>query len=114
MSASADRWFGENFDVNETLTSGTPRTGGPRRRRQPVENDEYARFARRIITAAGRRIAEGDVEGLADLVNLSNDLDAAILNAVKGLRGFGYSWGDIATRLGISRQAAQQRWGEKS
>ncbi len=23
----------------------------------------------------------------------------------------GYSWADIATRLGITRQAAQQRWG---
>ncbi len=28
-----------------------------------------------------------------------------------GLRGFGYSWAEIATRLGITRQAAQQRWG---
>ncbi len=27
------------------------------------------------------------------------------------LRGIGYSWADIALRLGITRQAAQQRWG---
>ena len=24
---------------------------------------------------------------------------------------FGYSWADIAARLGVTRQAAQQRWG---
>jgi hypothetical protein len=32
--------------------------------------------------------------------------------AITGLRGFGYSWADIAIRLGITRQGAQQRWGE--
>ena len=31
--------------------------------------------------------------------------------AVKGLRDFGYSWAEIGSRLGITRQAAQQRWG---
>ena len=29
-----------------------------------------------------------------------------------GLREFGYSWADIAGRLGVTRQAAQQRWGD--
>ena len=29
--------------------------------------------------------------------------------AVKGLRGCGYSWAEIGVRLGITRQAAQQR-----
>ena len=38
------------------------------------------------------------------------ELDAATRAAVEGLRGFGYSWGQIASRLG-TRQAAQQRWG---
>jgi len=31
--------------------------------------------------------------------------------AVDGLRGSGYSWAEIAARIGVSRQAAQQRWG---
>jgi hypothetical protein len=30
---------------------------------------------------------------------------------VKDLRRFGYSWFDIATQVGISKQAKQQRWG---
>ena len=29
---------------------------------------------------------------------------------VKGLHRCGYSWAEIGSRLGITRQAAQQRW----
>ena len=40
------------------------------------------------------------------------DLDHAITEAITGLRArHGYSWADIGIRLGITRQAAQQRWG---
>ncbi|MEV6524667.1 hypothetical protein AB0M43_22180 [Longispora sp. NPDC051575] len=83
----------------------------PDQAQRVVENDAFAKFARRIVRAHGRRVASGDVEGLTDLVNLSAELDAALLNAVEGLRDFGYSWAEIGARLGISRQAAQQRWG---
>ncbi|NES26273.1 hypothetical protein GCE86_27630 [Micromonospora terminaliae] len=93
--------------VKHTLTR-IPRS---RRRREVVENDQFAAFARRIIRAHGRRVATGDVEALRDLVALSTNLDDAIGEAVIGLRAFGYSWAEIGSRLGISRQAAQQRWG---
>jgi hypothetical protein len=76
-----------------------------------VENDEYAAFIRRVVRAHGRRVGGGDVEALADLVDLSEHIDRAIGDAVVGLRGFGYSWSEIAARLGVTRQAAQQRWG---
>ena len=76
-----------------------------------VENDEYAAFARRILRAYARRVADGDVEALALMLGLSADIDDAITQAVTGLRGFGYSWAEIGSRLGITRQAAQQRWG---
>jgi hypothetical protein len=81
------------------------------KRRDVVENDEFAGFARRIIRAHGRRVASGDVEALRDLVALSTVIDESITQAVIGLRAFGYSWAEIAARLGITRQAAQQRWG---
>ncbi len=45
------------------------------------------------------------------MTGLSAEIDTAIGQAVTGLRGIGYSWADIGTRLGITRQAAQQRWG---
>jgi hypothetical protein len=89
--------------VNEALT--------PNRRRRAVENHEFAAFVRRVVRAHGRRVGTGDVEALADLVALSEHIDRAISEAVHGLRGFGYSWAEISTRLGVSRQAAQQRWG---
>jgi hypothetical protein len=81
------------------------------KRRDVVENDEFGAFARRIIRAHGRRVANGDVEALRDLVALSSAIDDAIGEAVIGLRAFGYSWSEIGHRLGISKQAAQQRWG---
>jgi hypothetical protein len=84
----------------------------PRQRRKDVvENDAYAAFVRRIIRAYSRRVASGDIEAITDLVDLSEQVDTAITDAVRGLRGFGYSWGEISSRLGVSRQACQQRWG---
>ena len=79
-----------------------------------VENDEYAAFARRVLRAYARRIATGDVEALTLMLGLSAEIDTAISQAVTGLRGFGYSWAEIGSRLGITRQAAQQRWGRAS
>ena len=81
------------------------------RRRDVVENDDYAAFTRRVVRAYARRVATGDVEALTDMVALSSVLDDAIGQAVTGLRSHGYSWAEIAARLGITRQAAQQRWG---
>ncbi len=82
------------------------------RRREVVENDEYAGFARRIVRAYARRVGNGDIEALEAMVGPAGDLEAAIQDAVIGLRGFGYSWTEIGNRLGISRQAARQRWNE--
>ncbi|BCJ55084.1 hypothetical protein Asp14428_65590 [Actinoplanes sp. NBRC 14428] len=100
--------------VNQGLTlqssNGDSRPSKPRRR-DVVENDEYAAFVRRILRAYARRVATGDVEALIDMVGLSDLLDDAISDAVTGLRSHGYSWAEIGQRLGISRQAAQQRWG---
>jgi DNA-directed RNA polymerase specialized sigma24 family protein len=93
-----------------TTTHAMPRRSRSRRR-DVVENDEFAAFARRIISAHARRVAAGDVEALRDLVALSETLDQALADAVLGLRSFGYSWADIAHRLGVTRLAAQQRWG---
>jgi hypothetical protein len=87
------------------------RTLTPQRRRDVVENDQYAAFARRIVRAYARRVATGDIEALTDMTTLAADVEAAIRVAVIGLRNFGYSWADIALRLGVTRQAAQQRWG---
>ena len=78
------------------------------------ENDEYAAFARRVLRAYARRVADGDVEALTLMTDLAAEIDTAIGQAVKGLRAFGYSWAEIGSRLGVTRQAAWQRWGRVS
>lgn len=74
-------------------------------------NDEYAAFARRTIRAYARRVAAGDIEALAALVGLADEVEAAAQSAVSGLHSeWGYSWTEIAARLDVTRQAARQRW----
>jgi hypothetical protein len=87
----------------------TPLTPKPRRR--VVENDDYAAFVRRVIRAYSRRVAAGDIDAITAMVATAREMDTAIGDAITGLRAIGYSWADIALRLGITRQAAQQRWG---
>jgi len=99
VTASADR----RFAVKAGLTPGRPR--------RVVENSAYAAFVGRAVRAYGRRIGAGDVEALADLIALSTEIDDALSLAVAGLRQGGYSWAEIAGRIGVTRQAAQQRWG---
>jgi hypothetical protein len=89
--------------VNPILTPG--------RRGPVVENDEYAAFLHRVIRAYGRRIAKGDIDALSDAALLSRQLDYTIKTAITGLRQRGYSWADIGLQFGVTRQAAQQRWG---
>jgi hypothetical protein len=85
----------------------------PRRRSRLVENDEFAAFTRRILRAYARRVARGDVEALTLMLGLSAEIDDAVAQAVTGLRELGYSWAEIGSRLGVTRQAAQQRWGTR-
>jgi DNA-directed RNA polymerase specialized sigma24 family protein len=93
------------------MSPATVKPALTRRRRNVVENDEYAAFARRIVRAYARRVGAGDVEALASLVALSLELDQSVRQAVAGLREFGYSWAEIADRLNVTKQAVQQRWG---
>ncbi|GAA1626721.1 hypothetical protein [Actinoplanes couchii] len=97
---------------NEESTTKGKRKRAPRN----VENPAFDAFARRILRSYGKRVAAGDVEALASLTELAAELDAVVRLAVAGLRAkpYSYSWSEIAFRLGTSRQAAQQRYGERS
>lgn len=81
------------------------------RRRRERETPEFAAMVRRMIRAHGRRCADADPEDLAELVDIARSFDEAITEAVAGLRANEFSWGQIAGPLGITRQAAQQRYG---
>jgi hypothetical protein len=81
--------------------------------KRPVENKAFAAFARRVIRAFSRRVAQGDVDALTDLLEFAADLDDALQDAVTGLREYGYSWSEIAQRAGVRKQTAYERWGSK-
>ncbi|MFF5292599.1 hypothetical protein [Paractinoplanes globisporus] len=92
-------------------------TPKPRKRaKRHTETTQFDAFARRILRAYARRVADGDIENLRALVSLSTELDALARAAVQGLHGkpYKYSWQEIADRLGITKQGAQQRFGEPS
>jgi len=96
------------------MSKNTVRSGlTPYRRRDIVENPEYAAFVRRVLRAYSRRVAAGDIEALRGLVTLAGDVETAIRTAVIGLREHHYSWAEIAARLGITRQTAHERWGRR-
>ncbi len=77
-----------------------------------TEADKFGAFARRIMRAYGRRVADRDIEGLAGLAALRTELDVQIADTAKALQAQGYSWAEIGRTLGISKQAAQQRFGK--
>ena len=77
--------------------------------KRPRDMDDYSAMLRRMIRAAGRRVAEGDPEDLADLVAIREALDEAIATGVRGVREH-YSWGEIANALGVTRQTAHERF----
>jgi hypothetical protein len=48
---------------------------------------------------------------VADLLNYAGHVDSALYDAVQEARAAGRTWQEIGDVLGVSRQAAQQRFG---
>lgn len=80
--------------------------------RRHVDDDEFAAAARRFVKALGRR-AGGNISTLRFLSGMSDLVEELTTQAVFDLRREPVcaSWSEIGEVLGISRQAAQQRFG---
>lgn len=86
-----------------------------KRRARLVETNDYAKMLRRLLTAYARRVADGDVEDLADMLQLARHVDELTREVVARLReDQEFSWADIARATGTTRQAAFQRYGAAS
>lgn len=106
--------------VQDDPASGGPLAGtgpladngslSPDRRGPRTEAQEYAAFVRRIVAAMGRRAADHDIEALPVLVDLAKLVDSTTVVVVANLHAQGFSWTEIGDRLGITRQAARQRY----
>jgi hypothetical protein len=82
--------------------------------RRYVETEEYVAFLHRILRALSTRVGDCDVEMLASLASLPDLVEQLLGETVERLRTtHGYSWADIGRALGITRQAAQQRFGRQ-
>ena len=99
-----------------TMTTDLAAGDSPRRPRRPRperEAPEIAAMVGRVLRALARRAEAGDLDALEELRGLRDAADAALVAAARGAhdgRGH-YSWTEIANCLGITRQAARQRFG---
>jgi hypothetical protein len=79
------------------------------------EAPDVGAMVRRMVRALVRRAAEGDTEALEQLAQLEAELPTAVTCALAmmqaGTRGPAYSFTELATVLGTSRQATRQRAG---
>lgn len=80
--------------------------------RTPRDASEVAAGVARMMAALARRAEDGDLEAFGELVRLRTRLHG--LTGIAGLalhEQHGWTWDEIGRAAGISRQAAQQRWG---
>ena len=69
----------------------------------------------RMITAYGRRVGNSDPEDLSEMLELHRTFERIVGDAVRSQREqHGRSWSEIGAAAGITRQAAQMKWGRPS
>jgi hypothetical protein len=80
--------------------------------RQRKETEELIAGIRRQVIGLEQRAAEDDPWVMAEMVNLSDELRFASVRVVAALRRAGYTWSAIGFELGLTRQAAFERYGK--
>lgn len=78
-----------------------------------TETSEFPEMMGRLLGAWARRVAEADTYDLREMVEVLGIGAAPVKRAVALNREQerAWSWGEIGDALGITRQAAQQRFG---
>lgn len=80
--------------------------------RREREAPEIGAACQRLLAALARRAEGGELEALEQLSLMESAVQQYLALGVRGYRaGHGFSWTDVGRVLGISRQAAQQRFG---
>lgn len=82
-----------------------------RRAERFTETADYGLMAARVVRSYGRRVAV-KFDELGPLAEIVRAADEALRAGVAGARAEGLSWTVIGEQLGITRQAAQQRFGK--
>lgn len=87
----------------------------PKRARREYESPDIAAFLRRQGRGLVKRAGTGDLEALSALLDSIAALEVAAGEAARALvdpKGPAYSWGEVGREVGMTRQAARQRWGK--
>lgn len=67
------------------------------------------------VDPADLRLADtGALSRIAELAQLRDDLDADLAESVRAARTAHRSWSEIGAMLGVSKQAAQRKYGAKA
>lgn len=100
-----------NQRQSDVVTGSTPRPRTrTRRARPPIDGEDYATFAERIVRRFGARAGE-DIVVLGFLARLERLINEQMTAAARRLHDVeGHSWSQIGDELGITRQAARQRF----
>lgn len=69
--------------------------------------------AQRFLKALAHRTGEADEFELGELVALKDDLEEAVVIAIRLQLTYGKSWQSIGDSLGMTRQAAFKRYAHK-
>lgn len=83
-----------------------------KRRKRYTDTEDFGRMVERMLRAYGLRVGAADMDDLRQLMTIRELLDQITAEAVEQLRSTGYSWADVGEAMGVTRQAAQQRWGQ--
>ena len=85
-----------------------------RKRNTPTDSSEYLGFMERVTKNLAKRAVDDGIDALHSLGVIAKLHDSVMHELVAYLRteeGGAYSWTDIGDALGVTRSAAQKRFG---
>lgn len=110
------RGLGDNSPLSVKPRSAGASSVAPRRAFDPdTEPPELSAMVGRVLRSLVRRAEAGDIAALAELEVIDRAVMEASQAAARGLiAGPGrYSWGEVGRELGVTRQAARQRFSRR-
>lgn len=75
--------------------------------------ERFEQLAEELDPEAARVLVTDDLRGIAEAAQTVRDDEARLREAVELARAHGRSWNQVAVALGVSRQAARQRFADK-
>ncbi len=75
--------------------------------------ERFEELAEELDPETAKVLVTDDLRGIADAAQTVREDEARLREAVEVARAHGRSWNQVAVALGVSRQAARQRFADK-